>query len=253
MNMRKKYMVGNWKMNQTKGEIEAFFRGLDNFHPKMDAWVAPQFVHLPMVLDLAKKIKTAPGPAVQVGAQNCSHLDAGAFTGDVSPAALKELGVHFVILGHSERRAFFQESHQILNTKTLLALGHQLKVIFCVGESLAQRQAQQTQKVVQEQLDLGLKNIPSGQKANLLIAYEPVWAIGTGQVASPEQAQEVHQFIRNHLSQHHGFDANSLTILYGGSVNPKNVAGLLEQKDIDGGLVGGASLKVADFQALCLA
>ncbi len=245
---RKIHIVGNWKMNQSLEEIKVFFSELSTLKGHdCEAWVAPQFIHLPYALELAKKTGF-----VKVGAQNASHKDKGAFTGDISPLAIKELGCHFVIIGHSERRSFFKESHAILNEKTHLALKSGLTVIFCVGETLEEREAGKTLEVIKTQLVEGLKNISPTQLSQLQIAYEPVWAIGTGKVATPEIAQEVHAFTRTQLEEMFPGKSQEMIILYGGSVNPGNVAGLLSQKDIDGGLVGGASLKASDFKALCL-
>lgn len=240
---RKIHIVGNWKMNQTLGDIKNFFTDLQGLKGQdCQTWVAPQFVHLAFAKEYAPSF-------VKIGAQNCSHELTGAFTGDVSAAALKEMGIDFTIIGHSERRAFFGETHTILNQKTKLALKTGLDVIFCVGETLKEREDGKTESVVQEQLDEGLAGV--APNAKLLIAYEPVWAIGTGKTATPAQAQEVHAFIRQHLSTL-GHKGQDVVILYGGSVKPDNVAELLNCPDIDGGLVGGASLKSSDFKALCL-
>jgi triosephosphate isomerase len=224
-----KLIVGNWKMNQKVADIQAFFAEMP---AGLEAWVAPQALHLPLCLSLAKNIK--------IGAQNCAQKTSGAFTGEISADALKDLGAHFVIIGHSERRQIFKETHEELLEKTHTALGLGLKVIFCVGETLAERESGKTMDVVKAQLN----NLPASPE--IIVAYEPVWAIGTGKVASPEQAQEVHAFIRQQLP-----NGQKTKILYGGSVKPDNVKTLMGQKDIDGALVGGASLKAKDFLALC--
>ena len=237
-----KYMVGNWKMNQTKAEIEIFFKETKiPAQTKYEAWIAPQALHVTLCQSLAKDIK--------IGAQNCHEKDSGAFTGENSPQALKALGAHFVLIGHSERRAIYKEGHELLNQKTAHALKTGLKVIFCVGETLEERNGGKTFDVLKTQLDLGLKNITDWN--NLIIAYEPVWAIGTGKTASPAQAEEVHADIRQLLSNLFKESvANSVVIQYGGSVKADNAMDLLGQPNIDGALVGGASLKADSFLAI---
>jgi triosephosphate isomerase len=241
---REKYIVGNWKMNQSLHEISNFF--IDMSKMKMElkcfAWIAPQAIHIPIL----KEIAFTTG-SIQIGAQNCSEHDSGAFTGEISPAALADMGVEFVIIGHSERRTIFKEDNELLNKKVQAGLKHGLKVIYCIGETLAEREAGSTFSVLETQLAFGLKNLPTHSAEKLLIAYEPVWAIGTGKVASAEQAEEAHAFIRSKL----GVNAEETIILYGGSVKPDNIDSLLEKENIDGALVGGASLKAQDFRALC--
>lgn len=246
MKKREIHIVGNWKMNQTMHEISNFFIEMTKMKMelKCKAWIAPQAVHIPIL----KEIAFTTG-AIQVGAQNCSNHDLGAFTGETSPLALADIGVEFVIIGHSERRTLFGEGNSLLNEKVQAALNHNLKVIYCVGETLAEREANKTFNVIEEQLKVGLQNIPEDKSALILIAYEPVWAIGTGKVATAEQAEEVHAFIRGKLSQ----NAEETIILYGGSVKPDNIDSLLRKENIDGALVGGASLKAQDFRQLCSA
>lgn len=243
--MREKYIVGNWKMNQNLEEIKSFF--IEFIKMKMDlkchAWIAPQFIHLPILKELAFTTGN-----ILVGAQNCSHVDNGAFTGDVSAKSLSDIGCDFVIIGHSERRAFFKESDEIINQKVLNALKNNLKVIFCVGETLEEREANKTFDVIKSQIEKGLVNLPVEKASDLLIAYEPVWAIGTGKTATAEQAEEVHAYIRTLLKN----NADQTIILYGGSVKPDNIDSLLRKPNIDGALVGGASLKASDFKALCI-
>jgi triosephosphate isomerase (TIM) len=233
-----KLIVGNWKMNQKTSDIKAFFEELP---AATQGWIAPQSLHIPLCLSLSKNIK--------IGAQNSAQKSSGAFTGEVSAEALKDLGAHFVILGHSERRQIFKETHSELSQKTQTAQAVGLKVIFCVGETLEEREAGTTMQVVKTQLTEGLKNVAAD--AEFVIAYEPVWAIGTGKVATPEQAQEVHAFIRQELKALYPSTGEKMRILYGGSVKPDNVHSLMSQKDINGALVGGASLKAKDFLALC--
>ncbi len=242
---REKYIVGNWKMNQSLEEIKNFF--IDFSKIKMDlkchAWIAPQFVHIPILKDLAYTTGN-----ILVGAQNASHVDSGAFTGDVSAKTLSDLGCEFVILGHSERREFFKESDEIINKKIINAFKNNLKVIFCVGETLAEREAKKTFEVIKGQVERGLVGLTSECFKNLLIAYEPVWAIGTGKTATSDEAEEVHAYIRSLLPHR----KDETIILYGGSVKPDNIDGLLSKLNIDGALVGGASLKAGDFKALCV-
>lgn len=243
--MRKTHIVGNWKMNQSLEEIETFFKQLGDLSDvTCEAWIAPQGMHLPILLE--KKLGN-----FAVGAQNCCEQDSGAFTGELSPKSLKDLGAHFVILGHSERRAIYKEQDELLNKKLHKALENDLVAIFCVGETLTEREDGKVEDVLKVQLNLGLKGLADNHIGKVIIAYEPVWAIGTGKVATPEQAQEVHAFIRKELEAISGFDAASTPILYGGSVKPANVEGLLSNEDIDGALVGGASLKGESFKELC--
>lgn len=228
-----KLLVANWKMNQNVKEIKDFLVVFnEKYSNKRQAWIAPQAIHLPLGMSLSTKVKW--------GAQNTATEDAGAFTGEISPKSLKDLGAHFTIIGHSERRTLFAETDQVLNKKTIKAIDNGLKVIFCIGETLLERESNKTFDVIRTQLELGLKDV---KMSEVILAYEPVWAIGTGKTATPEQAQEVHAFIRSVVP--------GTPILYGGSVKPDNVEKLLGQKDIDGALVGGASLKAADFLALC--
>lgn len=244
MKKREVHIVGNWKMNQTLHEISNFFVEMSKMKMelKCKAWIAPQALHIPIL----KEIAFTTG-SIQIGAQNCCEFDSGAYTGEISPVALADMGVEFVIIGHSERRTIYKEDNELLNKKVIAALKHGLKVIYCVGETLAEREADLTFKVLEKQLLEGLKDIPSDKAHLLLVAYEPVWAIGTGRVASAEQAEEAHAFIRSKLA----VNADSTVILYGGSVKPDNIDSLLAKENIDGALVGGASLKAQDFRALC--
>lgn len=245
MKKREVYIVGNWKMNQTLEEISKFFIEMSKMKMelKCKAWIAPQSLHIPIL----KEIAFTTG-SIQVGAQNCCEHESGAYTGEISPLALADMGVEFVLIGHSERRTIYGEPNELLNKKVLLALKHGLKVIYCVGETLSEREAGETFSVIETQLTIGLQNLPEEHAANLMIAYEPVWAIGTGKTASAEQAEEVHAFIRSKLA----LNAEEAIILYGGSVKPDNIDSLLDKDNIDGALVGGASLKAQDFRALCI-
>lgn len=244
MKKREIHIVGNWKMNQTLVEISQFFIEMTKMKMelKCKAWIAPQTLHIPIL----KEIAFTTG-AIQVGAQNCAAQDSGAFTGETSPLALADIGAEFVIIGHSERRTLFNEGNELLNQKVLGALKHNLKVIYCVGETLSERESGTTFAVIEEQLRLGLANLPADKASHLIIAYEPVWAIGTGKTATAEEAEEVHGFIRSKLQ----YKAEETVILYGGSVKPDNIDSLLRKENIDGALVGGASLKAQDFKQLC--
>lgn len=241
----KKLMVGNWKMNKTSHDVAEFFKTFnEKYSEKCDAWIASQSIHFPLVEELKKS-------SMKAGLQNCSEHVEGAYTGEVSPRALKDMNGHFVILGHSERRQYFGETSKSLNAKVRTALNEGLAVIYCVGETLAEREANQTLSLIEDQIHQGLNDQGKATLENLIIAYEPVWAIGTGKTASPAQAQEVHAHIRQILKAKFPTFGEKTRILYGGSVKPDNVVELLGQKDIDGGLVGGASLKAKDFLALC--
>ena len=260
-------MIANWKMNhQSIGDIRHFF---ERFGQQLEnegggngeEWknghvgIAPQFIHIPLLQDLAKTILRKK-MKIHIGAQNSSHATSGALTGEVSPQALKELGVDFVIIGHSERRQIFSEDDSILDKKLHQAQRQGLTVLFCVGEILEEREAKQTIPVIERQLrplrgrGKGGGGGGGGGGPKLLIAYEPVWAIGTGQSATPEEAQEVHAFIRHHLEKAHGMPPSSFSLLYGGSVKPSNAKELLAQRDVEGALVGGASLDPGDFFTL---
>lgn len=251
---RKYLMVGNWKMNQNLSEVKSFFSSLNEMGIKytcdLKIGIAPQAMHLTTCLESVGETN------IQIGSQTCSEYESGAYTGELAPAAIKELGCGFTLIGHSERRTLFGETDQTLNAKTANALSAGLDVIFCCGETLEQREAGKTIEVVLGQLKNALingeKNI-SFTGNQLTIAYEPVWAIGTGKTASPEQAEEVHAEIRKFLVEHYGDNGNEIFILYGGSVKPSNVKELLAQANIDGGLVGGASLTADSFAQLCTA
>lgn len=245
--MAKSYMVGNWKMNQSVSEIEAFFAGLDLSNNQNNFWIAPQAIHMGKVLDLAKD------KGVLVGAQNISHEDLGAFTGETAATSVMDLGAHFCLIGHSERRQYYGETNELVNKKVLKAIDTGLIPVLCCGETLEQREHGETVDTVLGQIDKGLKDVVLNNESELIVAYEPVWAIGTGKTATPELAQAVHENIREFLVERFGDVGQDISILYGGSVKPANVSELLAQKDINGGLVGGASLKAEDFNKLCAA
>ena len=228
------YIVGNWKMNQTKESISTFFKELDDVAPdNVHRWISPQSIHIPLLLEQAQKFN------LKIGAQNICDQESGAFTGELSPLALKDIGGSFTLIGHSERRAIYKEDNELLYKKVQNALNHDLVVIFCCGETWEEREAGKTNEVVSAQLKEGLKGI---NDSRILIAYEPVWAIGTGKTATAEDANNVHRFIKEIFPK--------TPLLYGGSVKPANAKELLGQDSIDGVLVGGASLKGSDFSGL---
>ncbi len=245
--MAKNYMIGNWKMNQSLEDIKAFFHGLELSNNQNNFWIAPQTLHLSFVQELASQ------KGILVGAQNCSDQEQGAYTGETSPESLMELGMHFTLLGHSERRSLYGESDEFINKKVLKAIQKGLTPVLCIGETLSEREAGKTLDVVLSQVKAGLNGVELNNESELILAYEPVWAIGTGKTASPEQAEEVHAAIRELLIKLYGETGKDISILYGGSVKPNNVKDLLSQPNINGGLVGGASLKANDFSALCAA
>ncbi|MFN8394370.1 MAG: triose-phosphate isomerase [Bacteroidia bacterium] len=246
MNTRKNIAAGNWKMNLgPKAAAELAGQLADGFvaDSNTEMILAVPFVDL---LSVANAIAANPG--IALAAQNLHQADSGAFTGEISAPMLVECGCKYVLVGHSERREYFAESNALLLSKVRQALKHGLRPIYCFGETLAQREAEQTFEVVREQLTDGVFALEEGEFAQVVLAYEPVWAIGTGKTATPEQAQEVHAYVRKLLTERYGeARAQATSILYGGSVNAANAATLFACADIDGGLVGGASLKAADF------
>ena len=242
---RKKVMTGNWKMNKTAAEgaaLVAEIAAVVGQETSIDVLLCPPFTALESVG------RTLKGTALKLGAQNLHPERSGAYTGEISAEMLRTLDVTHVILGHSERRGYFGESDAFVNLKVLTALANQLKPILCVGETLAERDAGQTLAVVQQHVEGGLVGVKADQITTMLLAYEPVWAVGTGKVATTAQAQEVHAFIRGLLSRYYGAAlAQNVRILYGGSMKPTNAVDLLAQPDIDGGLIGGAALEARSF------
>jgi triosephosphate isomerase len=242
---RKPLVAGNWKMNKTLTEAAALAREIcQGYQATMPAEVvvAPPFTALTTV---AKEISGSP---IQLAAQDMYWENQGAYTGAISPLMLKDVGCSLVIIGHSERRQYFAETDETVNKKIKAALAAEVTPIVCIGETLAQREAQETMAVITHQMTAGLTGLSSTEIRRLIIAYEPIWAIGTGRTATPEQAQEVHSVIRQLLVDQAGTEvANGLRILYGGSVTPANIRELAQAPDIDGALVGGASLKADSF------
>jgi triosephosphate isomerase len=247
MKMRRPMIAGNWKMFKTIPEAVSLATEIRNGadRPEVEVLVAPPFTALAAVADALE------GSTVRLAAQNMHAEKEGAFTGEISPAMLRDVGCSHVILGHSERRQLFGETDEGVARKTKVALESGLVPISCVGETLAEREAGKTMDVVGRQVGAVLAALTAREASSIVIAYEPVWAIGTGKVATPEQAQEVHAFVRKRIGEIHGVAvADTLRILYGGSVKPDNVAGLMALADVDGALVGGASLKTDSFLKL---
>lgn len=241
-----KLLVANWKMNNVVLDCVRFMEEfVPKFTAKREAWIAPQALHFNLVRSMGEP------KDIRAGVQNISDQLFGAYTGETSPKSLKAMGGHFAIIGHSERRQYFGETSKTCALKNRTCLREGIAAIYCVGETLAERDSKQTLAVVGDQLLQGLNDVTGVTSDNLIIAYEPVWAIGTGKTATAAQAQEVHAFIRGVLKEKYPGVGDKIKILYGGSVKPDNVEELLSQKDIDGGLVGGASLKAKDFLALC--
>lgn len=243
--MRKKIVAGNWKMNTNLQEALALASELKNLRSSVSQNMMVVCPPFPWIIPVKNALKDS---SIHVGAQNCSDKEQGAFTGEVSANMLSSAGVSHVIIGHSERRAIYGETDEQVALKIKAALAKGLQVIFCCGETLEERNTGNLDNVLKTQIEVALVELSPEDLSNIIIAYEPVWAIGTGVTASPEQAQEVHAFIRNFISQIFTEEiANHMSILYGGSCNAQNASILFAQSDIDGGLIGGAALKSADF------
>ena len=244
--MRKPYIAGNWKMNMMPSAGAAFASDLARAAKEagcdVKMMIAPPFVTIPAVLEAVK------GTGIIVAAQNMNDHKSGAYTGEVSPEMLKDLGVNTVILGHSERRSYYGESDEFINRKVLQAIEEGMDVVLCVGETLEERESGRLEAVLSSQLEGDLKDVKASDMARITIAYEPVWAIGTGKTATPEDADSAHAFIRGRIAEMYSSDiAQNLIIQYGGSVNASNVKALMAKENIDGALVGGASLSVEKF------
>lgn len=243
--MRQKIVAGNWKMNKTRqegiqlaSEIDKMVAGLNT---DVKVILAPPFIHL-------SEVRISVRPSIGVGAQNCASEASGAYTGEVSAAMIKSTGAEYVIIGHSERRTYYNEDNKTLFKKVQLALANGLTPIFCIGELLAEREANKHFEIVKSQLEEGLFSLSVDDFKKLVIAYEPVWAIGTGKTATSAQAQEMHKFIRDTMAAKYGkVIADIIPILYGGSCKPSNAKELFENPDVDGGLIGGAALVASDF------
>jgi len=242
------FIAGNWKMNKTVGEALDLIRELKTAISgvkEVEVAVAPPFTALYAVR------KELEGSSIRLAAQTLYWEEKGAFTGEISPLMLKEVGCQYVIIGHSERRHFFGESDETVNRRIKAALAQGLKVIFCIGETLKEREEGKTFSVIERQIEGGLKGLGDKELRNMVIAYEPVWAIGTGKTATPEQAEEAHRFIREKVEKLYSREVSEeIRIQYGGSVTPDNIKGLMNQPNIDGALVGGASLEAESFSKI---
>lgn len=245
--MKNKFIAGNWKMNKTVAETKQFIRELI----PLVAGVKNRVALCVPYTDLAAAVEETKGTNIAVGAQNVHWAESGAFTGEISVAMLKEIGVEYVVIGHSERRQYFGETDETVLKRTLAALGGGLKPIVCVGETLAERESGKTRDVLARQISEGLKDVSAADIGSVVIAYEPVWAIGTGKTATNDEANEAIGFIRSLLAEKYGKDAaDGVYIQYGGSMNEKNAEALLSMSEIDGGLIGGASLVPQKFEAI---
>lgn len=246
--MSKKIVAGNWKMNCNLDESQHLINALkqeDFDQNETEIIIAPPYTNLYAAHQVLKDSK------IKLSAQNLNENESGAFTGEISPEMLKSVGTEYVIIGHSERRAIYKENDELLANKVSTALKHGFKIMFCIGEELDKRQAGKHFEVVENQLKNGLFHISESDMKNVVIAYEPVWAIGTGETASPEQAQEIHAHIRKILAKQYNENVAAQTsILYGGSVKPNNAKEIFAKQDVDGGLIGGASLDAKSFKAI---
>lgn len=241
---RKHIVAGNWKMNNNLSETQALLAALKDKKNTGDA----QVIVAPTSINLHAAVTTLQDSEIQVAAQNMHQAESGAYTGEISASMIKNVGIDTVILGHSERRAYFHESDELLTQKVNTAIAHGITVIFCFGEELEDRKNEKHFDVVESQLKNGIFHLTAAQWSHIVLAYEPVWAIGTGETASPEQAQEMHAFIRKTVSNSYdATTADQVSILYGGSVKPGNAKEIFSKPDVDGGLIGGAALKADDF------
>ncbi len=253
--MRRKFVAGNWKMNCSLSEAQQLAQdictSLEKEEISVDVAICPTFLCLSSICSLVKDFQKQGGSDIGVGAQNLHWENKGAFTGEVSAPMLHDMGCSYAIIGHSERRTLFGETNEAVSKKALAALQSGLLPIVCIGETLEERENEKTEEVLRLQLEGSLAGLSPAQVEACTIAYEPVWAIGTGKTASPEMAQTVHAFIRNYLTQKYtSAIAQSIRIQYGGSVKPDNIRELINQPDIDGALVGGASLKADSFSEI---
>ncbi|MBQ1851351.1 MAG: triose-phosphate isomerase [Paludibacteraceae bacterium] len=247
--MRKNIVAGNWKMNKTLQEGVALATELKeilkNEKPNCEVIIGTPFIHLATVAEVIK------GSVIKLSAENCADKESGAYTGEVSAAMVKSTGAEYCILGHSERRQYYHETYEILKEKVLLALANDLKPIFCIGELKEEREAGKQNEVVKAQLEGSVFNLSAEDFSKIVLAYEPVWAIGTGLTATSDQAEEIHAYIRSLIADKYGKEvADNTTILYGGSCKASNAKELFSKPDVDGGLIGGASLKAPDFKGI---
>ena len=249
---RKKIIAGNWKMNVKPSEAAALVKGIAEVTQGLGEKV--EIVCCTPAIDVPAAVEAARGTAIGIGTENCHWKESGAYTGEISTGMIVDAGCRYVITGHSERRQYFGETDETVNLRTRAALAAGLTTMMCIGETLEEREAGKLVEVITRQMNVGLKDVTAADCAKLVIAYEPVWAIGTGKTATPDQAQEVHALIRSTLATLVGAEtAETVRIQYGGSMKPSNAAELLAKKDIDGGLIGGAALKAADFAGIIAA
>ena len=245
---RRTVIAGNWKMNMTPKSATAL---IEEMKPLVAGKNACDVVLCVPAIDIPAAVEAAKGSNIKIGAENVHFKASGAYTGEISAEMLVEAGVEYIVIGHSERRQYFAETDQTVNLRTLAALNAGLKAIVCVGETLEQRELGYTETLLKFQTKMALTNVSADQLKNVIVAYEPVWAIGTGKTATPEQAQEIHAFIRSLVANKYGNEvAENCSILYGGSCKPSNAKELFANPDVDGGLIGGAALKVSDFKGI---
>ena len=247
--MRKKIVAGNWKMNETLQEGVQLAKDINDLlkadKPNCDVVICTPFIHLASVAGIIDQ------NIIGLGAENCADKVSGAYTGEVSAEMVKSTGANYVILGHSERRAYYHETPEILKEKVKLALANNLDVIFCIGEVLEDREAGKQNEIVKAQLEGSLFDLTAEEFSHIILAYEPVWAIGTGKTATADQAEEMHAFIRSTIAGKFGAEAaENVSILYGGSCKPSNAKEIFSKVNVDGGLIGGAALKAADFKGI---
>ena len=247
--MRKKIVAGNWKMNMNLQDGVALAKELNDTltaqKPNCGVIICTPFIHLASIAQFLDQ------SVIGLGAENCADKEKGAYTGEVSAEMVKSTGAQYVIIGHSERRGYCNDTPEVLKKKVLLALKNGLKVIFCIGESLEEREANKQNEVVKAELEGSVFNLSAEEFKNIIVAYEPIWAIGTGKTATADQAEEIHAYIRSVIADKYGKEvADDTTILYGGSCKASNAPELFAKPDIDGGLIGGASLKAADFKGI---
>ncbi len=247
--MRKKIVAGNWKMNMNLQDGVALAKELNDTltaqNPNCGVIICTPFIHLASIAQFLDQ------SVIGLGAENCADKEKGAYTGEVSAEMVKSTGAQYVIIGHSERRGYYNDTPEVLKEKVLLALKNGLKVIFCIGESLEEREANKQNEVVKAELEGSVFNLSAEEFKNIIVAYEPIWAIGTGKTATADQAEEIHAYIRSVIADKYGKEvADDTTILYGGSCKASNAPELFAKPDIDGGLIGGASLKAADFKGI---
>ncbi|MCK4340017.1 MAG: triose-phosphate isomerase [Candidatus Cloacimonetes bacterium] len=247
--MRKIIIAGNWKMNKTLDEVNDFFKGISewekDFEHRCQILIFPSNIYIQIALKMLDENN------IDIGVQNIYYKDFGAYTGEISPKMILSIGSKYSLVGHSERRNIFHETDEEVNLKVKSLISNGVNVVMCVGETEEEREAGKTEKVLEQQLNYGLKDILPPDMKNIILAYEPVWAIGTGRTATPEIAEQAHKFIRDWISQKFGKNiAAEISILYGGSIKVSNIRDLIAQEDIDGGLIGGASLKLEDFKEI---